>query len=54
MTLGKGWIGAMLIGAGLMLFGVSRQRWQEWLSFGIVAAGVVLTLPSRFTGKPAR
>lgn len=52
MTLGKRWIGCMLIGIGLMLFGVSRQHWQEWLGFTILAAGIVLVLPSRITGSP--
>jgi hypothetical protein len=51
MTLGKRWIGTMLIGVGLMLFGVSRQPWQESSSFALIAAGIVLTLPGRFTGR---
>ena len=54
MTLGRRWIGIMLIGVGLMLFGVSRQHWQEWSGFAILAAGIVLTLPERITGRPAR
>ena len=54
MPLGKRWIGCMLIGIGLMLFGVSRQHWQEWLGFSVLAAGIVLTLPERITGRPAR
>jgi hypothetical protein len=53
MPLGKRWIGCMLIGIGLMLFGVSRQHWQEWLGFAILAAGIVLALPARITGRPA-
>ena len=44
----------MLIGIGLMLFGVSRQHWQEGLGFAILAAGIVLVLPSRITGTPMR
>ena len=43
----------MLIGIGLMLFGISRQHWQEWLGFAVIAGGIVLTLPERFTGKRA-
>jgi hypothetical protein len=31
--------GVLLIGAGLMLIGVSRLRWQEWSSFAVIAAG---------------
>ena len=54
MTLGRRWLGIMLIGVGLMLFGVSRQHCQEWSSFAILAAGIVLTLPERITGRPAR
>ncbi len=50
MPLDRRWFGVVLIGAGLMLFGVSRQRWQEWGGFGVIAAGIVLTLPKRFTG----
>ena len=40
----------MLIGAGLMLFGVSRQNWQVWVSFAVIATGIVLVLRKRFTG----
>lgn len=47
--LGRRWLGVMLIGAGLVLFGVSRQHWQEWLGFAVIAAGVVFVLPKRFT-----
>jgi len=54
MPLGKRWIGCMLIGVGLMSFGVSRQHWQEWSGFAILAAGIVLVLPGRITGRPAR
>ena len=50
MPLGKRWIGCMLIGIGLMLFGVSRQHWQERAGFAVLAAGVVLVLPTRITG----
>ena len=53
MPLGKRWIGCMLIGMGLMLFGVSHQHWQEWSGFAILAAGIVLVLPERITGRPA-
>ena len=53
MPLGKRWIGCMLIGIGLMLFGVSHQHWQEWSGFAILAAGIVLVLPERITGRPA-
>jgi hypothetical protein len=53
MPLGKRWIGCMLIGIGLMLFGISRQHWQEWSGFAILAAGIVLVLPERITGRPA-
>ena len=53
MPLGKRWIGCMLIGIGLMLFGVSRQHWQEWLGFAILTAGIVLVLPERIIGRPA-
>ena len=52
MPLGKRWIGCMIIGIGLMLFGVYQQHWQEWLGFAVLAAGIVLTLPSRITGSP--
>ena len=52
MPLGKRWVGCMLIGIGLMLFGVSRQPWQEWVCFAVLAAGIVLVLPSRLTGTP--
>jgi hypothetical protein len=51
MTLGRRWIGTMLVGVGLMLFGVSRLSWEESSSFALIAAGIVLTLPGRFTGK---
>lgn len=54
MPLGKRWIGCMLVGIGLMLFGVSRQHWQEWSGFAILAVGIVLVLPERITGRPAR
>jgi hypothetical protein len=54
MPLGKRWIGCMLIGIGLMLFGVSQQHWQEWSGFAILAAGIVLVLPERTAGRPAR
>ena len=50
MGLGRRWLGIMLIGAGLMLFGTSRQHWQEWVGFAVLAAGVVLVLPKRLTG----
>ena len=53
MTLGRRWIGIMLIGVGLMLFGVSRQHWQEWSGLAILAAGIVLLLPKSITGSPA-
>ncbi len=53
MPLGKRWIGCMLIGIGLMLFGVSRQHWQEGAGFAVLAAGIVLVLPSRVTGIPS-
>ena len=53
MPLGKRWIGCMLIGIGLMLFGVSRQHWQEWSGLAVLAAGIVLVLPSRITGRPS-
>ena len=53
MPLGRRWIGCMLIGIGLMFFGVSRQHWQEWSGFAILAAGIVLVLPERITGRPA-
>ena len=52
MPLGKHWIGCMLIGIGLMLFGVSRQHWQEWSGFAILAGGIVLAPPNRITGSP--
>ena len=51
MRLGKRWIGCMLIGIGLMLFGVSRQHWQEWAGLAVLAAGFVLILPTRITGS---
>ena len=54
MPLGKRWLGIMLIGVGLMLFGVSRQHWQEWAGIAVLAAGIVLVLPERITGSPAR
>lgn len=54
MPLGKRWLGIMLIGMGLMLFGVSRQHWQEWSGFATLAAGIVLVLLERITGGPAR
>jgi hypothetical protein len=53
MPLGKRWIGCMLIGIGLMLFGVSRQHWQEGLGFAVLAAGIALVLPERITGRRA-
>ena len=49
MPLGKRWIGCMLIGIGLMLFGVSRQQLS---GFAVVAAGIVMVLPNRLTGTP--
>ena len=52
MTLGGRWLGVMLIGAGLIVFGASRQSWQEWLGFAIIAAGIVLVLPKRLIGRP--
>ena len=51
MPLGKRWIGTMLIGAGLMLFGISHQHWQEWSGFATIAAGIVLVLPKSITGS---
>ena len=54
MPLGKRWLGFMLIGIGLMLFGAARQHWQEWAGFAILAAGIVLVLPERITGRLAR
>ena len=36
MPLGKRWIGCMLIGIGLILFGVSHQHWQEWSGFAVL------------------
>ena len=39
MPLGKRWIGCMLIGIGLMLFGASQQHWQEWLGLVVLAVG---------------
>lgn len=54
MPLGKRWLGCMLIGMGLLMFGVSRQHWQEWAGFATFAAGIVLVLPDRITGRPAR
>lgn len=54
MPLGKPWLGVMLIGVGLMLFGASRQTWQEWSGFAILAAGIVLVLPDRIIGRSAR
>ncbi len=48
---GGRWIGCMLIGIGLMLFGVSRQHWQEWSGFASLAAGIVLVLSGRITGS---
>ena len=36
MALGKRWLGCMLIGVGLMLFGISRQHWQEWAGIAIL------------------
>ena len=52
MPLGKRWLGCMLIGVGLLMFGVSRQHWQEWVGFAIIAAGIVLVLTKRITGSP--
>ncbi len=52
MPLGKRWIGCMLIGIGLMLFGVSRQHWQEYLGFAVLAGGIVLLLPKSIIGSP--
>ena len=52
MPLGKRWLGVMLIGMGLMLFGVSRQPWQEWAGFAVLATGIVLVLPKSITGSP--
>ena len=52
MPVGKRWCGAMLIGAGLMLFGASHQHWQEWAGFAVFAAGIVLVLPKSITGSP--
>ncbi len=54
MPLGKRWLGAMLIGVGLMLFGISQQHWQEWAGVAVLAAGIVMILPERITGRPAR
>lgn len=51
MPLGKRWIGCMLIGIGLMLFGVSQQSWEEWAGFAVLAGGIVLVLPNRITGS---
>jgi uncharacterized membrane protein len=51
MPLGKRWVGAMLIGVGLMLFGASHQHWQEWTGFALIAAGIVLVLPKSITGS---
>jgi hypothetical protein len=51
MSLGKRWVGTMLIGTGLILFGISQQHWQEWLGFALIAAGIVLTLPKSITGS---
>ncbi|WP_124846863.1 hypothetical protein [Acidipila sp. EB88] len=51
MGLGRRWVGFMLIGVGLMLLGASRQRWPEWSGFGVLSAGIVLTLSARFTGR---
>ena len=52
MPVGKRWCGAMLIGAGLMLFGASHHHWQEWAGFAVFAAGIVLVLPKSITGSP--
>ena len=52
MPLGKRWIGCMLIGIGLMLFGVSREHWGEWSGFAVLAAGIVLVLPKSIIGSP--
>lgn len=52
MPLGKRWYGAMLIGIGLMSFGLSHQQWQVWAAFAILAAGIVLILPGQITGAP--
>lgn len=52
MPLGKRWTGCMLIGIGLMLFGISGQHLQEWSGLAILAAGIVLVLPGRITGSP--
>ena len=52
MTLGRRWLGIMLIGVGLMLFGASHQHWQEWAGFAVFAAGIVLVLPKSITGSP--
>ena len=41
----------MLIGIGLMLFGVSRELWGEWLGFAVIAVGIVLLLPKWITGS---
>ncbi len=54
MALGKRWLGCMLIGVGLMLFGISRQHWQEWAGIAILAGGIVLVLPNRIIGRPVR
>lgn len=53
MPLGKRWIGCMLIGIGLMLFGASLQHWQEWLGLVVLAGGIALVLPDRITGSSA-
>ena len=52
MPLGKRWIGCMLIGIGLMLFGVSRQHWQELSGFAVLAAGIVMVLPTELLALP--
>lgn len=42
----------MLIGIGLMLFGVARQHWQEWSGFAVLATWIVLVLPNRIQVVP--
>ncbi len=54
MPLGKRWLGVMLIGVELMLFGISQQHWQEWAGIAVLAAGIFLVLTERITGRPAQ
>ena len=52
MPLAKRWIGCMLFAElGSCYLGVSHQHWQEWSGFAILAAGIVLVLPERITGR---